>query len=224
MCHIVAGKAIEQAEAEVKTKLHTAFNLAEVIKAIACEQQDDRLLEILLAHFVVKCPFVIPQYIGVKCGESRVSYLRRLGYRVSKDTASSSSPSSSAGWKTEDDRMYHERMCGILGLYAALTQASVGGTRPDLYPITHAWVWLARITNMRSNPFTPTLIQTFLEVAGQPLLNAYPNQAPKLVNAIIQKLPEMQSLDHPIAKSGVSRLQNYLEKYMGTRQLESARQ
>lgn len=106
--------------------------------------------------------------------ESLQVYQERLGFK-----------------KNETEIQYGERMCGIVALYAAVVQTDASNPYliivPNSYGIQHGWSWMARILNMKPRKLTPLLILTFLEIAGNRLLQQYGEQGKKLVHLIIEK-------------------------------------
>lgn len=102
--------------------------------------------------------------------------------------------------------------------YGALCQTLPDPGQPEnIYPIKHAWIYLARICNMPLRDITPFLIVGILDVAGQSLLMAYPHQLPKLFR-LIQKviMPGFPNKENPNVIAAIERLQIILDSYFNT--------
>ncbi|KAJ3260315.1 hypothetical protein HK103_000950 [Boothiomyces macroporosus] len=163
--YLAAKKIIKQAETEVSVKNDTAYPLA--ILCVHLGTKHPEFWHVLLGRFMKKCIFIIPCYLVKPKAESLQVYQERLGFK-----------------KNETEIQYGERMCGIVALYAAVVQTDA---IPNSYGIQHGWSWMARILNMKPRKLTPLLILTFLEIAGNKLLQQYGEQGKKLVHLIIEK-------------------------------------
>jgi hypothetical protein len=106
--------------------------------------------------------------------------------------------------------------------YGALSQTLPDPGQPENpFPIKHAWVWLARISNMPPREITPILVAGILEVTGLRLLQAYPHQTPKLLRLIRETIlplyPVTESKDN---YASIKRLEMFLDDYFNTGKLE----
>ncbi|KAJ1869881.1 hypothetical protein LPJ55_005063 [Coemansia sp. RSA 990] len=200
MLNLVAKTMVKQAEREVSVAYHAAYPLAAT--AVLVMQQYPQLIDMLMIRWVKKCPFVIPEYVAKSPGQSTDDYLKMAGYKRNEDD------------ELESESIYSERMAGMLALFAAIVQTPDIGDKPNPFPIYHGWVWLARMINMPPQAISPMLVQTFLSIAGNAMLNAYGSQMHKLLQAIhVQWLPKLTDTS-PLAKAGKSNLTTFLEEYM----------
>jgi hypothetical protein len=99
--------------------------------------------------------------------------------------------------------------------YGALTQTLPDpGQPPNPFPIKHAWIYLARICNMPPREITPFLIMGLLEVSAKRLLEAYPNQTPKVFHLIRNTIiPLFPTSDTTGNLSVIKRLEMFLDDY-----------
>lgn len=100
--------------------------------------------------------------------------------------------------------------------FAALVQMKPGPGEPEnVYGIKYGWMWLARICNEPPRAITANLLEAFLHVAAQDLLQAYPRQARKLLQLIYEqvlpKIPRTRDNTSPVAE-----LQRKLEQFFKT--------
>jgi hypothetical protein len=105
--------------------------------------------------------------------------------------------------------------------YGALCQTLPDPGQPENpFPIKHAWIWLARICNMPPRSVTPVLVAGFLEVSGKRLLEAYPNQTPKLFKLIRYDIcPIYVPSDNGENKASISRIEMFLDDFFVKGQL-----
>ncbi|KAG0366832.1 GLE1-like protein-domain-containing protein [Gamsiella multidivaricata] len=188
-----AKKLVKQAETEALVKSAPAFPLAHV--AVLLISNHARFLDVLMARFAKKCPYVTPMYIAKDPTDSADQFLEKLAYKKTDK-----------GYETESQ--YNARQCAMFTLYCAVMQTTppVGN---NMYPMSHGWTWMARILNMPPRPITPALITVFLEVCGSVYLRMYQNQATKVIkllyNDFIPLIPR-QGID------GTTRLKTLLEE------------
>ncbi|KAF9989344.1 hypothetical protein BGZ75_006633 [Mortierella antarctica] len=102
-------KFLEQIENEALVKSAPAFPVAHV--AVLLFTNHPRFLDVLMARFVKKCPYVIPKYFAHDQTESTEHYFKKLGYKHSD-----------GGWEKEDK--YNARQCAIFTLYCAILQTT----------------------------------------------------------------------------------------------------
>ncbi|KAF9572237.1 hypothetical protein EC968_010103 [Mortierella alpina] len=185
-------KFLEQIENEALVKSAPAFPVAHV--AVLLFTNHPRFLDVLMARFVKKCPYVVPKYFAHDQNESTENYFKKLGYKHSD-----------GGWEKEDK--YNARQCAIFTLYCAILQTTpIQGQ--NAYPLSHGWTWMARIVNMPPWPITPSLINVFLEVCGDKYIRTYGNQARKVIQLLIRDfIPLMPKK----GVAGTTRLKTQLE-------------
>ncbi|KAF9966186.1 hypothetical protein BGZ70_003041 [Mortierella alpina] len=185
-------KFLEQIENEALVKSAPAFPVAHV--AVLLFTNHPRFLDVLMARFVKKCPYVIPKYFAHDQSESTEQYFKKLGYKHSD-----------GGWEKEDK--YNARQCAIFTLYCAILQTNAIQGQ-NAYPLSHGWTWMARIVNMPPWPITPSLINVFLEVCGDKYMRTYGNQARKVIQLLVRDfIPLMPKK----GVAGTTRLKTQLE-------------
>ncbi|KAF9960782.1 hypothetical protein BGZ72_005947 [Mortierella alpina] len=185
-------KFLEQIENEALVKSSPAFPVAHV--AVLLFTNHPRFLDVLMARFVKKCPYVIPKYFAHDQNESTEQYFKKLGYKHSD-----------GGWEKEDK--YNARQCAIFTLYCAILQTTAIQGQ-NAYPLSHGWTWMARIVNMPPWPITPSLINVFLEVCGDKYIRTYGNQARKVIQLLVRDfIPLMPKK----GVAGTTRLKTQLE-------------
>ncbi|KAJ1822808.1 hypothetical protein LPJ60_001887 [Coemansia sp. RSA 2675] len=202
MLNLTAKAIVKQAEKEASIAQHAAYPLATT--AVLIMQTYPQLTDMLLIRLVKKCPYVVPQYFGRQAEQSVEDYLRSIGYKEKEDEG------------LESESIYTERMTGMLALYAAVVQIASANGKPNPFPISHGWTWMARLLNLPPRSISPLLVHTFLSVAGASLMAAYGKQFKKLLDALINSwVPSISSKD-PVAIASKSNLCGYLEKYQRT--------
>ncbi|KAJ2352730.1 hypothetical protein GGF43_003678, partial [Coemansia sp. RSA 2618] len=202
MLNVVAKVLVKQAEREVSVAPHAAFPLAAA--AVLVMQSFPRLAEMLMVRLVKKCPFVVPEYVAKRPGQSTGEYLKAAGYKRNDDG------------DIESEGIYAERMAGMLALFAAIVQMpDINGT-PNPFPVHHAWTWLARMANMPPRPISPLLVQTFLSVAGPTMLRAYGRQMDKLLGVLASAWLAEVAGSSPLAVAGKSNLSTFIDEYRKT--------
>ncbi|KAJ2493575.1 hypothetical protein IWW37_000441 [Coemansia sp. RSA 2050] len=202
MLNLTAKAIVKQAEKEASIAQHAAYPLATT--AVLIMQTYPQLTDMLLIRLVKKCPYVVPQYFGRQAGQSAEDYLRSIGYKEKEDEG------------LESENIYTERMTGMLALYAAIVQTASANGKPNLFPISHGWTWMARLLNLPPRSISPLLVHTFLSVAGASLMAAYGKQFKKLLDTLINSWVPSISAKDPVAVASKSNLCGYLEKYQKT--------
>ncbi|XP_041348993.1 nucleoporin GLE1-like [Gigantopelta aegis] len=195
--HLIAKMIVKKAEEQVTSNHESAFSIAMV--AVGLWQEHADLGKMLLHHFYVSCPYIIPYYMPRQDGMTLEQYHRVLGYKVE-------------GGSIEAQDKFLKRMSGLMRLYAAILISSPPKTnQPHPHGIEHAWIWLTRILNMDPQPdITATMTFDLLQVTGHDLFGNYKMQFVKLVYLLYKDLlPKMKN----IAATGgpVARLENFLE-------------
>jgi nucleoporin GLE1 len=174
---LVAQKFVEQGETQIHVHQKSAFPIAATV-LLVCDRQPE-LLDIFLAYLIQKCPYIAPHYIPREKTSSELDYRLRIGYLQKSD----------GSFETEES--YHDRMAGIISLYAAFIQ-SPHPKHP--HGIVFGWQWLATLLNRPPRRVTPIILMAFLSVAGYTLWNSYNRQFAKLLLFIkshyVQSLPE----------------------------------
>ncbi|KAJ3407442.1 hypothetical protein HDU80_008754 [Chytriomyces hyalinus] len=186
-----AAKAfVTQADKEVSVHRIKAIPMAQVAMML-CENHSE-LLAILLGRLMKRCPVVVPMYhkrleVGnlnfENSNESLDDFNKRRRLKHDREDE----------WEKEE--IYNERMGGMIGFYAAMTQTT---TNSAFYEIDFGWLWLSRILNMNPRTITPQLLLRFLQMAGHRLLAVYKGQARKLFRYIYQSyIPKMLKVEVP---------------------------
>jgi len=152
---LICKKIMEQGIVQVTAHKDSCYPISLVV-VIICSKAPE-LLDILLAHFHTVCPYTVPQYIPKLQGQTNEEWLLALGYKTFNEPGTIPKDSD---FEAEDS--YFERMSGILSIYAAITQTDYPASHP--FGIKHAWIWLARILNMKPKRITSTILYNFLEV------------------------------------------------------------
>ncbi|KAG0344287.1 hypothetical protein BG004_004600 [Podila humilis] len=145
--NIAAKKFVQQAGNDLLVKADPAFPMAHVIVLLFTNHP--KFLDVIMARFAKKCPYILPVYIAHDSADTTDQFMKKLGYAKKEK-----------GWETE--AQYDARQCAIFSLYCAIMQTDPPVGR-NLYPIEHAWTWMARILNMPPRPITPALISSFID-------------------------------------------------------------
>lgn len=171
--NFIAKAMVHQAETEVRVKPASALPLGNLALSLLLKYPE--LLDLLMARFVKKCPFVI----GFACNIDTESGRLNMGWKRKSDD------------KWEDDVSYDERMGGIMTLYAVITRLPLPreliNTKTHPLPISHSWRFLARTANTPINLLTNThfiVLGSWWDAAAVELLQAYGNQSEKLLRLV----------------------------------------
>lgn len=99
--------------------------------------------------------------------------------------------------------------------FGALCQTLPDPGQPEnVFPIKHAWIYLARVCNMPPREITPFLILGILDVAAPRLLEVYPHQMPKFLRLLQQTiLPIIKTESAGDNQMAISRLEIFLDSY-----------
>ncbi|SCU86989.1 LAME_0D08350g1_1 [Lachancea meyersii CBS 8951] len=175
--NFIAKALVSQAETEVRVKPESAVPLAKLALNLLVHYPE--LLELLMARFVKKCPFVI----GYSCSIESEAGRYNMGWRRSRDDA----------W--EDETSYDERMGGIVTLFATITRlplpAELIQTHKHPLPISHSWQLVARVANTAPELLSNThfvVLGSWWDAAAAQLLQAFAGQAHKLLVLIATDL------------------------------------
>ncbi|KAJ1667745.1 hypothetical protein EV178_001213 [Coemansia sp. RSA 1646] len=207
MLNLVAKAIVKQAEKEVSVAHHAAFPLAAA--TVLVMRRFPQLADMLLVRLVKKCPYVIPEYVARKDGQSVEEYLRSIGYKEKDDD------------ELETENIYVERMAGMIALFAAIVQTTdasgVADAQKHLLSIHLGWTWLARMVNLSPRAISPLLVHTFLSIAGPSMLAAYGKQLHKLLDVLAGEwIAEIKSSKDPVAVAATSNLCGFLDDYKKT--------
>ncbi|KAJ2461406.1 hypothetical protein GGF42_000201 [Coemansia sp. RSA 2424] len=202
MLNLTAKAIVKQAEKEASIAQHAAYPLATT--AVLIMQAYPQLADMLMIRLVKKCPYIVPQYFSRQPGQSIEDYLRSIGYKGKEDD------------ELESENIYNERMTGMVALYAAIVQIASANGKPNPFPVSHGWTWMARLLNLAPRSISPLLVHTFLSVAGASLMAAYGKQFRKLLDVLANSwIPSISAKD-PTSTASKSNLCGYLEKYQRT--------
>ncbi|KAJ1950871.1 hypothetical protein FBU59_000481 [Linderina macrospora] len=195
----LAAKAIvKQAEAEVSAKLSAAYPLAAM--AVEVMERYPMLAELIFVRLVKKCPYVVPQYMARKPGQSVNEYLKSMGYKEHDDD------------ELEASAAYESRMVGMVALFAAIVQTTTPASGNPM-SVHYGWTWMARMMNLAPRVISPGLVMTFVEIAGTTMMAAYGKQFKKLLRILATHWVPKIPTDDPLAIASKSRLVSYLEEY-----------
>ncbi|OMJ29002.1 Nucleoporin GLE1 [Smittium culicis] len=220
---------VSQAETEVAVKVSVCFPLASV--TVLLLQSHPPLLEMVLIRLNKKCPYILPRTIRKSSEESKISFVKKLCFKVSENN------------EIESMFKYEERMCGMLAFYFAIFQ-SVPKTLESLslrilifawpflfinfffhfialrvkagvnpYPIHNGWKWISKLLNLPVEPIYPALITTFIEIAGFTMETAYGPQFTKLLMFIKSKYIPHIPKTNSTAIAATARLESCLAYY-----------
>ncbi|KAK2165077.1 hypothetical protein LSH36_55g07001 [Paralvinella palmiformis] len=194
---LFAKKLVSQGETQVASQPESAFVFAAV--AVGVWSEFPEVGDLILAHFYLACPYLVPYYVPQLEGQSTEQL---LGYVYEND-------------KCEKQDQFLKRMSGLMYFYAAITVS----TPPTIkqhhpYGIDKAWSWLTQVIHLDPRPdITATLIFEFFEVTAYFLMQAYKKQFNKLLDVIIKEyLPKVRTARDGCSGGPVVRLESYLEK------------
>ncbi|XP_054013711.1 mRNA export factor GLE1 [Hylaeus anthracinus] len=201
--NILAKKIVSQGETLVSSKPKMAFPIAAVVVALWNDHSD--FGDLLLSHFHSACPFTVPVFLPKMVDQSDESYYTSLGYKYNED-----------GTLEKYDK-FLKRMSGLMRLYTSIiiTSQRKGINKSNPHGLQYAWRWLAVVLNTEPRTevadICATLLLDMLEVAGNLLWTAYPNQFPKLLMLLSEKYyPCMQSVGC-VSGGPLVRLQEFLK-------------
>ncbi|BGP02878.1 hypothetical protein RTG_03000 [Rhodotorula toruloides ATCC 204091] len=213
---------VKQAETEVTAKLGTAYPLGRVVVGLLARGHTE-LGDVLMARLVKKCFWITAYWPPKQPGQSDESYQKTLGHAP---------PTSS-----ETLVQYGERMSGLVALYASILQTSpldppqgpcppdrLANIPPHFRPAA-GWRWLVLMLRpplIGLEP-TPLLLVTFLEIAGEGLLEIYGRQLAKYLEVLLREgMREGKAGFSEKAKSSTVRLLLWLEDWEKKGVVESA--
>ncbi|GAA6010532.1 hypothetical protein JCM10207_001349 [Rhodosporidiobolus poonsookiae] len=218
----LAKALVKQAETEVTAKLGTAYPLGRVVVGLMTRGHVE-LGDVLMARLVKKCFWITGYWPPKQPGQADDAYQKTLGHAP---------PTSS-----ETLVQYGERMAGLVALYGAILSTSplsppqgpcpepnLAFVPPHFRP-SAGWRWLVLMLRpplVGLEP-APLLLVTFLEVAGQTLLELYGRQMAKLLECLLREgIREEKAGFAEKAKSSRVRLMLALEDWEKKGRLETA--
>ncbi|XP_077996075.1 mRNA export factor GLE1-like [Glandiceps talaboti] len=197
---LLAKKLVKQGDEQVSSSLDSAFPIALVAVGVWSDFPD--FGELLLAHFHLACPYLVPYYILQKTGQSDEDHYKVLGYKY-------------IDGQIEKQDKFLRRMTGICRLYAAImqTQSPKGPMHPNPHGLDEAWKWFSRILNIYPRPdVTATMIYDVLTVCGHSMANTYGRQFNKVLVILIKEYYSKIEDITPRGSGGpVARLRIFLE-------------
>ncbi|XP_033627063.1 nucleoporin GLE1-like isoform X2 [Asterias rubens] len=199
---------MKQSDEQVSSNHDSAFPNAAVVVALWCDFPE--IGELILAHFYLKCPFLVPYNITKGQQQSNEDYYKSLGYNYASD-----------GTIEKQDK-YLKRMSGFMRLYAAImVTQTVKNSSQHPYGIDHAWQWLARLLNLQPQPdITATMLFDFLEVCGNALAAVYGKQFFKLLQVLqTNYFPKIEAVTPNGSGGPVTRLKTFLEVCIHTQRI-----
>ncbi|KNZ49764.1 uncharacterized protein VP01_47g2 [Puccinia sorghi] len=230
-CNHLAKSVIRQAETEVTAKLSTVYPLGRLVVGLMMVGYPE-IGSILMGRLVKKCYFVVAYRPLPSAGQAEAEYRKQLGYQ----------PENSS--QEETRVQYNNRMAGLVALFAAIKQTDPSDVVPSLKGVPtleqinripaelrldSSWKWFANILKL---PFigltaTPRVLVSFLEVAGERLVEVYGRQFLKLLEAILEHgisnpHPSLKfNWDDADCKPSIVQLQGLLEDFLYKGRLRS---
>ncbi|ORX42133.1 GLE1-domain-containing protein [Piromyces finnis] len=189
------GKAImKQSEKEVSLNKSMAFPMAQIINIIF--DNHESFFKIFMGRLYKKCIYLIPRYGYKTKDKTDEQCLKEIGYKKTSDGM-------------EKESRYNERMEGMISLFSALIQTTnkSGNSKLDMKT---GWSWLARILNMPPRQITSLALITFLEIAGNEMINVYGRQMHKILKFIMNVYIPMAPKESIAA---TTRLKLFIEEY-----------
>ncbi|KDE06516.1 hypothetical protein MVLG_03167 [Microbotryum lychnidis-dioicae p1A1 Lamole] len=182
----LAKALVKQAETEVTARISTAYPLARVVIGLIVRGHQE-LGEVLMARLVKKCFWITGWWPPKQPGQTEEAHQKYLGHAPP-----------SAG---ESLIQYASRMSGLIALYAAITQTSpleapqgpcpheqVAHVPPH-FRLAAGWRWIVlilRVPLVGLQP-TPQVLGSFLEIAGERLLEVYGKQFAKILEVLLRE-------------------------------------
>ncbi|XP_037513993.1 mRNA export factor GLE1 [Rhipicephalus sanguineus] len=205
----LAEKIVLQGEEQIVSNEETAFPVAALAVGLWCRYPD--LGDLLLGHFYMRCPALVPVFFSRSMAASESEYLRLCGYKCTENNL-------------ETESQFLRRITGLMRLYAALLQTPLppwhkpaDGDRSRQPPgPERGWQWLAMYLNTPTEDpdFAATLICTFLEVAGWALARDYGRQFRKVLHVLCKDyFPRLKQLVKT-SSGPISRLEALLQQVL----------
>lgn len=205
----LAEKIVLQGEEQILSNEETAYPVAAVAVGLWCRYPD--LGDLLLGHFYMRCPALVPVFFSRSMASSESEYLRLCGYKCD-------------GSNMETESQFLRRVTGLMRLYAALLQTPLPPWHKPLDSdmsrqppgSKRGWQWLAMCLNTPTEDpnFAATLICTFLEVAGWTLQRDYGRQFRKMLHVLCKDyFPRLKQLVKT-SSGPISRLEALLQQVL----------
>lgn len=212
---------VKQAETEVTAKSSTAYPLGRVVIGLIVRGHKD-LGDVLMARLVKKCFWITGWWPKKSPAQTEEAHQKSLGHAP---------PSTN-----ESLIQYASRMSGLIALYASIIQTSPVEPPQGPCPSDHlnhvprhfrlsaGWRWLVLIlrTPLVGLQPTPQLLVSFLEIAGESLLQVYGKQFGKVLDVILREgIREGKAGFSEKSVSSTVRLTLWLEEWENKRKVES---
>ncbi|KAI5477641.1 poly(A)+ mRNA-nucleus export-related protein [Pseudohyphozyma bogoriensis] len=222
----LAKALVKQAEQEVTAKLDTAYPLGRVVIGLLARGHVE-LGEVLMARLVKKCFWITGYWPPRKPDQTPEAHQKTLGHAPPN--------------QSESLVQYASRMSGLIALYASIIQTSPLvapqgpcpptslSNIPSHFRPSAGWRWLVLILRpplVALEP-TPLLLGTFLEVAGESLLEIYGKQMGKFLEVLLREgVREGKATFSEKSKASVMKLGLWLEDWekKGTVETPSGRE
>ncbi len=136
------------------------------------------------------------------------------------------------GYTYEDNELekqdkFLKRMSGIMHLYAALLITTPPPGSPQNHPLglQVGWAWLSNVMNLTPRPdITATLLNDFLQVAGNAFVKTYGKQFIKLIQILkLDFLPKVHAVTPQGSGGPVQRLETFFSDILRTGNIPPAK-
>lgn len=155
----IAERLVAEGQISIAASTSGAFPVGVVVASVVAHAPDVQMMKnVILAAFVVQCPYVIPIDSRRIAGKTEQEFRDRLCYL-----------------KDEKEGEYVERMCGYISCYAAVLQttevySATGRSQlENPFKLQEAGQWLARVIERPEPSITPDIVVAFLSIAGYEL-------------------------------------------------------
>ncbi|CCF59573.1 hypothetical protein KAFR_0H01630 [Kazachstania africana CBS 2517] len=202
--NFIAKAIVHQAETEVRVKPESSLPLAKLSLFLMGKFPD--LIELLMARFVKKCPFVI----GFTCSIDTEQGRFNMGWKRNSES------------KWEDGTVYDERMSGMMTLFAVITRLDpLLPNQQNPWSMEYSWKILARIANVDPKLLTNThfvVLGSWWDAAASNFLQVFGNQGAKLLKLIGDDLTSSVAERKYV---GAARLRILTEEWMTSNMIKS---
>lgn len=172
----LAEKIVLQGEEQINSNADSAFPVAALAVGLWCRFPE--IGDLLLGHFYLRCPYLVPVFFRQDPSQSETDYLSLCGYKCSQ-----------AGCQETETQFLH-RITGLVRLYAAMIQTPAPpwhNAKAHALGPARGWAWFANVMSAPPPPspdLAATLLCTFLEVAGWHLGQVYGRQFRKALHLL----------------------------------------
>lgn len=159
--------------------------------------------DLLLAHFYMRCPALVPVFFARVPGRSEAEHLSLCGYKSDDNGV------------LETETKFNKRIAGLVRLYAAMIQtpSPPWDRRPHLLGVNRGWHWLAAVTRASPEPnLACTILFNFLEVAGWALGRDYGLQFRKALHMLCKDVFPRLKRESATTSGPVARLEGLLQE------------